>query len=129
VQLPGRDLVTSKQAKQEKENKTMKKAEQRAINKKVEYAIERYNATTKSGDLEKLCRLRTCQATVYGSDFYLVLQSYNTVVAIIDKGDMTLYDFSRYVYGYTATTAKHIAKFANDYGVLPSDKYIWKEVK
>lgn len=106
----------------------MKKSEQRAINKKVEYAIERYNATTKSADLKKLCRLRTCQATVYESYFYLVLQSYNTVVAIIDKNDMALYDFSRYVYGYTATTAQHIAKFANEYDVSPSDRYTWKEV-
>lgn len=107
----------------------MKKAEQRAINEKVEYAIERYNATTNPGDFEKICRLRTCQATVYKSKFYFVLQSYNTVVAIIDKEDMILYDFSRYVYGYTATTAQHIAKFANDYGVSPSDRYTWKEVK
>lgn len=107
----------------------MKKAEQRAINVKVEYAIERYNATTKPGDLKKLCRLRTCKATVYESYFYLVLQSYNTVVAIIDKDDMALYDFSRYVYGYTATTARHIAKFANEYDVSPSDRYTWKEVR
>ena len=107
----------------------MKKVEQRAINTKVEHAIERYNAITKSGDLEKLCRLRTCKATVYESPFYLVLQSYNTVVAFIDKDNMTLYDFSRYVYGYTATTAQHIAKFANEYDVSHSDRYIWKEVK
>lgn len=107
----------------------MKKEEQRAINAKVEYAIERYNATTKPGELEKLCRLRTCQATVYESYFYLVLQSYNTVVAIIDKDDMALYDFSRYVYGYTATTAQHIAKFANEYSVSYSDRYTWREVK
>lgn len=32
----------------------MKKEEQRAINAKVEYAIECYNATTKSGDLKTL---------------------------------------------------------------------------
>lgn len=107
----------------------MKKAEQRAINTKVDHAIERYNAITKSGDLKKLCRLRTCKATVYESSSYLVLQSYNTVVAIIDKDNMELYDFSRYVYGYTATTSKHIAKFANDYGITQSSRYTWKEVK
>ena len=50
-------------------------------------------------------------------------------MAVIDKCDMVMYDFSRYVYGYTATTSQHIAKFANDYGLSPSDKYTWKEVK
>lgn len=107
----------------------MKKSEQREINTKVEHAIERYNSTTKQGDFKKICRLRTCKATVYESEHYLVLQSYNTVVAIIDKEDEALYDFSRYVYGYTATTAQHIAKFANDYGTSKSDRYTWKEVK
>lgn len=107
----------------------MKKAEQRAINAKVEYAIERYNAITKPADFKKICRLRTCKAKVYESDFYLVLQSYNTVVAIIDKDNMVLYDFSRYVYGYTSTISQHIDKFANEYGVSHSDRYTWKEVK
>lgn len=89
-------LVTSEQAKQEKENKAMKKEEQRRINESVE-------------------------------DF-LVLKSYNTVVAVIDKEEGILYDFSRLVYGYTSTTDQHIAKFANEFDKV-YDRYIWKEVK
>lgn len=86
----------------------MKKQNKEKLMQKVEHSIERYNSTTKPGDFKKICRLRTCKATVYDSEYYLVLQSYNTLVAIIDKEDMTLYDFSRYVYGYTATTSQHI---------------------
>lgn len=107
----------------------MKKSEQRAINKKVEYELEHYNGITEQWEIKVVGRLRHCQAYVYETAFYYVLRSYNTVVAIISKRDMTLYDFSRYVYGYTATTAQHIAKFANEYGISPSDRYTWKEVK
>ena len=60
-------------------------------------------------------RLRTCSAIVYETDNYWILQSYNTWIAIIDRNDGTLYDWLRYVYGFTATSAQHIAKFAKDY--------------
>jgi hypothetical protein len=50
-------------------------------------------------------------------------------VAIISKRDMALYDFSRYVYGYTSTTAQHIAKFARKYNIEAENRYTWKEVK
>ena len=107
----------------------MKKSEQLAINKKVEYEMEHYNGITEHYELKDLGRLRYCKARVYETQFYLVLCSYNTVVAFIKKADMTLFDFSRYVYGYTSTTAHHIAKFANEYNVPYSDRYMWKEVK
>lgn len=107
----------------------MKKSEQRAINSKVEYELEHYNGITAQLEIKEVGRLRQCQAYVYETAFYYVLQSYNTVVAIIDKDDMALYDFSRYVYGYTATVAQHIAKFANEYSVSHSDRYTWREVK
>lgn len=107
----------------------MKKSGQRAINKKVEYELERYNGITEQREIKYVGRLRHCHAGVYETNSYYVLRSYNTVVAVINKADMALYDFSRYVYGYTATTAQHIAKFANDYGLSPSDKYTWKDVK
>lgn len=61
-------------------------------------------------------RLRSCSATVYSTDNYFILQSYRTVVACIDKRTDTCYDFLRKVYGYTATSAQHIAKFCRDYG-------------
>ena len=107
----------------------MKKSEQRAINKKVEYELEHYNEITEKWEIKYVGRLRHCHANVYETYFYYVLRSYNTVVAVINKADMALYDFSRYVYGYTANTAQHIAKFANEYDVSPSDRYTWKEVK
>lgn len=107
----------------------MKKLEQRAINSKVEYELANYNEITEYGEIKEVGRLRHCQAYVYETAFYYVLRSYSTVVAIISKREMALYDFSRYVYGYTSTTAQHIAKFANDYDVSPLDRYIWKEVK
>lgn len=107
----------------------MKKSEQRAINKKVEYELEHYNGITSNWEIKGVGRLCHCQAFVYETHFYFILRSYNTVVAIINKSNMELYDFSRYVYGYTATTAQHITKFANKYGVSTSDRYTWKEVK
>lgn len=61
-------------------------------------------------------RLRTCNATVLETDDYYFLKSYNTVIAFIDKESDTLYDMLRYVYGYTATSAQHIAKFSSDFG-------------
>ena len=48
---------------------------------------------------------------------YYVLCSYCTIVAVIDTHTDTLYDFLRYVYGYTSTSAQHISKFNQDYGM------------
>ena len=61
-------------------------------------------------------RLRSCTAWVYETEEYFFLQSYNTIVAFIDKSTDTFYDVLRYVYGYTATSAQHISKFDKDYG-------------
>lgn len=61
-------------------------------------------------------RLRTCQAYVYETEKYYVLRSYSTPVAAIRKENGFGFDFLRLVYGYTATSAHHIAKFFNDYG-------------
>lgn len=61
-------------------------------------------------------RLRSCQAHVANIGSISVLRSYDTIIAVIDHTTDTLYDFLRYVYGYTATSAKHIAKFDHDYG-------------
>jgi hypothetical protein len=67
-------------------------------------------------------RLRNCTAWVIDFCGMWVLRSYNTIVAVIDK-DGTLYDFLRYVYGYTASSAKQISKFAEDYGAVRSLTY------
>ena len=60
-------------------------------------------------------KLRTCNAAVYESPTAYYLKSYNTMIAWIDKESSILYDALRFVYGYTATSAQHIAKFATDY--------------
>lgn len=72
----------------------------------------------------KFTRLRTCSAKVATFYDYTVLVSYNTMVAFIKDG--ILYDALRYVYGYTSTSAQHIAKFANDYGA--KERHTWREV-
>lgn len=67
-------------------------------------------------------QLKTCKAWHTFDCGIRVLRSYNTIVAAIFPADPTIcYDFSRIVYGYTATTAQHIAKFCNIYN---ADKVI-----
>ena len=60
-------------------------------------------------------RLRTCKAYVYHTPDFVVLMSYNTVVAFIDRSTGIMYDVLRIVYGYTATSSQHISKFKADY--------------
>ena len=99
----------------------MKKAEQLAINEQVLTLIDDFNKTNNyTGNFK---RLRSCSAEVApvidtktGELLYYVLRSYRTIVAAIDVRTDTLYDFLRYVYGYTSTSAQHIAKFDKDYG-------------
>ena len=99
----------------------MKKSEQLAINEQVLTLVNDFNKTNNyTGNFK---RLRSCSAEVApvidaetGELIYYVLRSYRTIVAAIDVRTDTLYDFLRYVYGYTATSAQHIAKFDKDYG-------------
>lgn len=101
----------------------MKKSEQLAVNQQVIAFLEDFRNSTRPMTYEVSRPLRSCSAKVNymtdtetGEILYAVLTSYNTVVAIIDYATDTLYDFLRYVYGYTATSASHISKFAQDYG-------------
>ena len=71
-------------------------------------------------------RLRTCNAYVSRIGEWIVLTSYSTDVAIINVQTGVLYDFLRLVYGYTATSSRHISKFAHDYSVL--EKYTWRQL-
>ena len=71
-------------------------------------------------------RLRTCSAYVYETDSYHILRSYSTFVAFIRKSDRECFDILRYVYGYTSTSAQHIAKFKNDYHAVSTQT--WREV-
>lgn len=95
----------------------MTKQEQKQINQLVLDKLEQFTNSSLKG--LSVRRLRDCNAFVYeylddktGAVLY-ALQSYNTIIAIIDGN--TVYDFLRLVYGYTATSAKHIAKFTHDY--------------
>lgn len=60
---------------------------------------------------QTLTRLNTCQAWTYVNCYFVALISYNTEVACIDMRTGICYDYLRKVYGYTATSAQHIAKF------------------
>lgn len=94
----------------------MKKYEQLCENLHVLDAIDRFNDRPSTDILKHVERLRSCSADVYETNDYYVLRSYQTIIAIIDKETEMCYDFLRYVYGYTSTSAQHIAKFMSDYG-------------
>lgn len=108
----------------------MKKSEQIAINARVLGAMESFNRSYRVS--EPVCkRLRSCSAVVMEFPEYYALQSYNTIIAIIDRRTDTLYDFLRYVYGYTATSAQHISKFEDDYSAGKwscAARYTYREV-
>lgn len=71
-------------------------------------------------------KLRTCKAYVYETDSYYLLKSYSTFVAFIRKSDGECFDILRNVYGFTSTSAQHIAKFKNYYHAVSTN--IWREV-
>ena len=71
-------------------------------------------------------RLRSCSAEVLETPSFFILRSYNTVVAVIDKCTGDTWDVLRMVYGYTATSAQHIAKFSKDYG--NGKRYTWRDI-
>lgn len=58
---------------------------------------------------------RHCKAKVGRCGRYIYLRSYDTVVAFIDITKDTAYDILRTEYGYTSTSAQHIAKFFKEY--------------
>ena len=106
----------------------MKKEKQIQENLIVEDAYTSFVRDKKACNLEfvQYTRFRTCNAYVSRIGKWFVLRSYNTIVAIIDCQTGVLYDFLRLVYGYTATSAKHISKFAHDYSVL--EIHTWREL-
>lgn len=96
-----------------KMKKFSRKELQKKINNYVKMEYEGIKAETFKSEKRKF---RHCQASVYETENYFVLCSYDTDVAAVVKGTAIGVDFLRYVYGYTATSAQHIAKFFNDYG-------------
>ena len=113
----------------------MKKSTQKEVqtmaNVITEAIIDAVNTELKEEGLRNVHRLRSCSAEVgETSDFY-VLRSYSTIIAVIEKDTDILYDFLRYVYGYTATSAQHISKFSHDYGAGKwgcAHRYTWRKI-
>ena len=93
----------------------MKKQQQIIYNRMVIMAWSEFSDTFTKGIAKSIGRLRTCSAWVWETEQYIVLESYNTIIAFIDKESGELYDVLRLVYGFTATSAQHIAKFKKDY--------------
>lgn len=96
----------------------MKKHEQQAINEKVKAKFADFctyvDKCLPVQEKDKK-RLRTCSAWTTEIGHYTVLVSYQTIVAFIDNSTHEMYDILRYIYGYTATSAQHISKFAHDF--------------
>ena len=95
----------------------MTKQEQRQVNETVIKKIDEFNSSPMRLISKKT--LRNCNAEVYKllnketGEIIYALKSYNTVIAFAYGN--CVYDFLRLVYGYTATSAKHISKFIHDY--------------
>lgn len=58
-------------------------------------------------------RLNKCIAATCRTNDFEVLRSYNTIVALYHIKTGLFVDILRREYGYTATSAQHIAKFKN----------------
>lgn len=102
------------------------KEKQAQINAEVDAAYERMYAAVGYFYKYPCKRLRSCSASVYTAPGYKILRSYNTIIACIDTNTGILYDFLRKVYGYTATSAQHVAKFAHDYAA--QDGRTWRDI-
>lgn len=100
---------------------TMKKSEQFKINDEVLSAVCELSIY-KESVINKV-RLNKCKAYVEETENYYLLYSYNTLVAFINKREQVCYDILRLVYGYTSTSAQHIAKFRNAYGAVDTLTY------
>lgn len=102
----------------------MKKQEQIEMNEYVLNFIDIFNE--KDEKPVSVNRLDYCQAKVVETQSYFVLVSYQSIVAVISKKTNCGYDFLRYVYGYTATSAKHISKFFKRYNI--TEIYTYRDV-
>lgn len=101
----------------------MKKSEQRITNEKVRDFMRENPDLLSAYGIHEWKQLHSCSAEVANVGCFWVLKSYSTVIAVIDKRTHTLYDFLRYVYGYTSTSAQHISKFARDYSAENTLRY------
>ena len=99
----------------------MKKSEQFKVNNEVLNALFEFESHEQF--LINKVRLNKCRAYIGETENYYLLVSYNTFVAFIDKRTNICYDILRLVYGYTSTSAQHIAKFRNAYGAVDTLTY------
>lgn len=104
-----------------------KKEMQKHINMLVEQAWRKAQNVWADGskEIEYVERLDYCQAWTYQTRGYSFLVSYETIVAFVDDNG-NMYDVLRLVYGYTATSAKHIAKFRNQ--LRHVSEHTWRDV-
>lgn len=104
----------------------MRKAEQKIINEVSMDIFEKaYNElpqiahsymSDKQMKKAGVKKLRSCNAWVWETENFYILQSYSTFIACIEKSTDTCYDVLRVVYGYTSTSSQHVTKFRQDYG-------------
>ena len=89
----------------------MKKNEQIEVNAYVENIVNDINALLRTKSPAAWYGLYSCKAewTIVGD--WMLLRSYSTIVAAYNRETDEFFDFLRLVYGYTATSAQHIAKF------------------
>lgn len=73
-------------------------------------------------------RLRTCSACIFETEHFYLLKSYNTFIASYNKETHEFIDFLRYVYGFTSTSAQHIAKFHNDFARKANSRLTYYEI-
>ena len=91
-----------------------KKEMQAEINKNALVGMELWDKAVVVVSRE---RLNYCNAFILELDNdCLALSSYGTLVAVFDKKTGFFYDVLRYTYGYTSTSARHIAKFRSKLG-------------
>lgn len=110
----------------------MKKNEQTEVNHYIENIVNDINALLRTEKPIKWKQMYRCSAdTCIVKGDWVLLRSYSTIVAAYNIYTGELFDFLRLVYGYTSTSAQHIAKFRNycryEYGNDPSI-YRWYAV-
>lgn len=105
----------------------MKNTNKIQVNATILEALDEYNKYCDTAYCTAPRRLDYCTAETFNvGSRYTTLRSYNTIVAFYDYEKDTLYDVLRYVYGYTSTSAKHIAKFRRM--MNPGNELRWERV-
>lgn len=90
----------------------MKKNEKVKVNTYIENVVNDINALMRTSDTPiKWVQLYHCTAETGAVGDWILLRSYSTIVAAYNFETDELFDFLRLVYGYTATSEHHIAKF------------------